>query len=145
MRRDAAMAQRSPGYETEISIVDIDFDPSVPQTETLSLDLTCTNRRHGGARHPHAAPADELAPVPAGPCRALAVDFASGAEPLVAGAKRAARFEGNLAPVRPVWVGRGRAPDRRAGGPGLQASHALDAWRAFRNLRARHRDPPDRQ
>ena len=44
MRRDAAMAQRSPGYETEISIVDIDFDPSVPQTETLSLDLTCTNR-----------------------------------------------------------------------------------------------------
>jgi len=44
MRRDAAMAQRSPGYETEISIVDIDFDPMVPQTETLSLDLTCTNR-----------------------------------------------------------------------------------------------------
>ncbi len=44
MRRDASIAQRSPGYETEISIVDIDFDPSVPQTETLSLDLTCTNR-----------------------------------------------------------------------------------------------------
>ncbi len=43
-RRDESVAQRSPGYETEISIVDIDFDPSVPQTDTLSLALTCTNR-----------------------------------------------------------------------------------------------------
>ncbi|MFC4278634.1 type VI secretion system baseplate subunit TssF [Achromobacter aloeverae] len=43
-RRDELVAQRSPGYETEISLVDIDFDPSVPQVETLSIDLTCTNR-----------------------------------------------------------------------------------------------------
>jgi type VI secretion system protein ImpG len=35
---------KSPGYETEISIVDIDFEPTSPQTDTLSLDLTCTNR-----------------------------------------------------------------------------------------------------
>jgi type VI secretion system protein ImpG len=43
-RRNEQVAQRSPGYETEISIVDIDFEPSAPQTDTLSLDLTCTNR-----------------------------------------------------------------------------------------------------
>jgi type VI secretion system protein ImpG len=43
-RRDAQVAQLSPGYETEISVVDIDFDPSMPRTETLSLDLTCSNR-----------------------------------------------------------------------------------------------------
>jgi type VI secretion system protein ImpG len=43
-RRNEQVAEKSPGYETEISIVDIDFEPSVPQTDTLSLDLTCTNR-----------------------------------------------------------------------------------------------------
>lgn len=43
-RRDEWVAQKSPGYETEISIVDIDFDPSAAQTDTLSLELTCTNR-----------------------------------------------------------------------------------------------------
>jgi len=43
-RRDELVAQRSPGYETEISLVDIDFDPAVSQVETLSIDLTCTNR-----------------------------------------------------------------------------------------------------
>jgi type VI secretion system protein ImpG len=43
-RRDAQIAQLSPGYETEISIVDVDFNPSLPRTETLSLDLTCSNR-----------------------------------------------------------------------------------------------------
>jgi type VI secretion system protein ImpG len=43
-RRDEWVAQKSPGYETEISIVDIDFEPAAPQTDTLSLDLTCTNR-----------------------------------------------------------------------------------------------------
>jgi type VI secretion system protein ImpG len=44
MRRDEAIARKSPGYETEISIVDIDFDPVAISTETLSLELTCTNR-----------------------------------------------------------------------------------------------------
>ena len=43
-RRNSMVAERSPGYEMELSIVDIDFDPSLPQTETLSLELTCTNR-----------------------------------------------------------------------------------------------------
>ncbi|WP_322050496.1 type VI secretion system baseplate subunit TssF [Paraburkholderia bannensis] len=43
-RRDEWVAQKSPGYETEISIVDIDFDPAAEQTDTLSLELTCTNR-----------------------------------------------------------------------------------------------------
>ncbi len=43
-RRDELVARRSPGYETEISIVDLDFDPAQPQTDTLSIDVTCTNR-----------------------------------------------------------------------------------------------------
>ena len=44
MRRDDAIADKSPGYETQISIVDIDFDPAEVETDTLSLELTCTNR-----------------------------------------------------------------------------------------------------
>ena len=44
MRRDEVIAKKSPGYETEISIVDIDFDPAAIETDTLSLELTCTNR-----------------------------------------------------------------------------------------------------
>ncbi|MES2742014.1 MAG: type VI secretion system baseplate subunit TssF [Pseudomonadota bacterium] len=44
MRRDDTVARKSPGYETEITIVDIDFDPSAVETDTLSLELTCTNR-----------------------------------------------------------------------------------------------------
>ncbi|WP_206951282.1 type VI secretion system baseplate subunit TssF [Trinickia acidisoli] len=43
-RRDEAVASISPGYETEISVIDADFDPMAPQTDTLSLKLTCTNR-----------------------------------------------------------------------------------------------------
>ncbi len=43
-RRNELVAQRSPGFETEISIVDADFDPASPQTDTLSLSVTCTNR-----------------------------------------------------------------------------------------------------
>jgi len=44
MRRDELVALKSPGYETEISIVDIDFDPAKVETDTLSIELTCTNR-----------------------------------------------------------------------------------------------------
>lgn len=44
MRRDELVALKSPGYETEISIVDIDFNPAKVETDTLSIDLTCTNR-----------------------------------------------------------------------------------------------------
>jgi type VI secretion system protein ImpG len=44
MRRDETLAERSPGFETQISIVDIDFDPAAVETHTLSIELTCTNR-----------------------------------------------------------------------------------------------------
>ena len=42
--RDDALAETSPGYETEIGIVDIHFDPAAAQTDTLSLDVRATNR-----------------------------------------------------------------------------------------------------
>ncbi|GLU34439.1 type VI secretion system baseplate subunit TssF [Trinickia caryophylli] len=42
--RDEAVASMSPGYETEISVIDTGFDPTTAQTDTLSLELTCTNR-----------------------------------------------------------------------------------------------------
>lgn len=41
--RSASEAQ-SPGYETEIGLVDLDFDPAAPQTDTLSIDVRATNR-----------------------------------------------------------------------------------------------------
>lgn len=44
MRRDDTISEKRPGYETEISIVDIDFDPAAIETDTLSLELSCTNR-----------------------------------------------------------------------------------------------------
>jgi type VI secretion system protein ImpG len=43
-QRDALTASQSPGYETEIGIVDAAFDPAEPQTETLSIDVRATNR-----------------------------------------------------------------------------------------------------
>jgi type VI secretion system protein ImpG len=43
-QRDAAVAQASPGYELEMSIVDVDFEPVAPQTDTLSIRVTATNR-----------------------------------------------------------------------------------------------------
>ena len=44
LHRDAAMAERSPGHETTLAIVDIDFNPASPQTDTLSIEVTATNR-----------------------------------------------------------------------------------------------------
>ena len=44
MRRDESLAESSPGYETSLTIADIDFDPSAVETDTLSVELTCTNR-----------------------------------------------------------------------------------------------------
>jgi type VI secretion system protein ImpG len=44
MRRDDVLAGRSPGFEAQISIVDIDFDPAEVETDTLNVELTCTNR-----------------------------------------------------------------------------------------------------
>lgn len=43
-RRNDWVAENSPGYETEISVVDADFSPLEARTDTLSLALTCTNR-----------------------------------------------------------------------------------------------------
>jgi type VI secretion system protein ImpG len=43
-RRNETVAEKSPGFETEITIVDIDFDPAEVETDTLSLELSCTNR-----------------------------------------------------------------------------------------------------
>lgn len=42
--RDEDVANDSPGYEMSLSIVDVDFDPALPQTDTLSLTVTATNR-----------------------------------------------------------------------------------------------------
>ena len=44
LRRDELIGLTSPGYETEITIVDVNFNPAKPETDTLSIDLTCTNR-----------------------------------------------------------------------------------------------------
>jgi len=42
--RDEQVARMSPGYETELSFVDLDFNPVLPQTDIVSLELTCSNR-----------------------------------------------------------------------------------------------------
>jgi type VI secretion system protein ImpG len=44
LRRDETLADKSPGFETQITIVDIDFDPAEIETSTLNIELTCTNR-----------------------------------------------------------------------------------------------------
>jgi len=44
LHRETTLAAHSPGYETEIAIVDIDFNPALAQTDTLSIDLKATNR-----------------------------------------------------------------------------------------------------
>ncbi|NRO97134.1 type VI secretion system baseplate subunit TssF [Paraburkholderia sp. NMBU_R16] len=43
-RRSDWVAQHSPGYETELSIVDLDFNPAEVRIDTLSLEITATNR-----------------------------------------------------------------------------------------------------
>lgn len=43
-RRNAQVAAKSPGYETELSLVDTAFAPTEAVTSTVSLALTCTNR-----------------------------------------------------------------------------------------------------
>jgi type VI secretion system protein ImpG len=44
VQRDDDLAVLSPGYELALSIVDIDFNPALPQTDTLSVTVTATNR-----------------------------------------------------------------------------------------------------
>ncbi|MEQ4574556.1 MAG: type VI secretion system baseplate subunit TssF, partial [Gammaproteobacteria bacterium] len=43
-RRDEDVARQSPGYETELSFIDLDFNPAAPQTDVVSVRLTCSNR-----------------------------------------------------------------------------------------------------
>ena len=43
-RRDEDVARQSPGFEMEISFVDLSFNPVLPQTDTVSVELTCSNR-----------------------------------------------------------------------------------------------------
>lgn len=43
-RRDELVARQSPGYETELSFVDLDFNPVVPATDVVGVELTCSNR-----------------------------------------------------------------------------------------------------
>jgi type VI secretion system protein ImpG len=44
MRRNDTLVDRSPGFEAQIAIVDIDFDPAAVDTQTLNIELTCSNR-----------------------------------------------------------------------------------------------------
>lgn len=44
MHRDEDLAERSPGHEVSISLVDADQNPLIPAVETLSLDVLATNR-----------------------------------------------------------------------------------------------------
>lgn len=44
LTRDEVIADISPGFEYQIALVNSEFDPTIEQTETLSMELTCTNR-----------------------------------------------------------------------------------------------------
>lgn len=44
IRRDESLLDKCPGFETQVSIIDIDFDPAEVETDTLNIELTCTNR-----------------------------------------------------------------------------------------------------
>lgn len=44
LSRDEVVAEISPGFEYQIALVDGEFDSAAVQTETLSMELTCTNR-----------------------------------------------------------------------------------------------------
>lgn len=43
-RRDELVAAHTPGYETELSFVDLEFDPVTPATDVVAVELTCSNR-----------------------------------------------------------------------------------------------------
>ncbi|WGG53020.1 type VI secretion system baseplate subunit TssF [Rugamonas sp. DEMB1] len=43
MRRDDAVAATKPGYENQLSFVDIDFNPITSPSSTVSVELTCSN------------------------------------------------------------------------------------------------------
>lgn len=43
-QRNDLVAEHSPGYEMEISVVDADFEPLQAKSDVLSVSLSCTNR-----------------------------------------------------------------------------------------------------
>lgn len=67
-RRDEALSVAAPGHGMKIALVDIDLNPLLATTETISIELTCTNgelpsRLPVGARHGdllHEAAASDL-------------------------------------------------------------------------------------
>lgn len=44
LKRNEEVARLSPGHEYEIAIIDFDFNPLDDKAETLSIELSCTNR-----------------------------------------------------------------------------------------------------
>lgn len=44
LARNDQVAELSPGFEYELSVVDANFNPNSAQIDTLSVDLVCTNR-----------------------------------------------------------------------------------------------------
>jgi type VI secretion system protein ImpG len=44
VHRDESLEQASPGHETQIAFVDVDFDPAEPRVDTLSIRVKATNR-----------------------------------------------------------------------------------------------------
>ena len=43
-RRDEDIARHSPGHEVEMAFVDLEFEPTLPKTDVVSVALTCSNR-----------------------------------------------------------------------------------------------------
>lgn len=72
MTRDEQLAARSPGFEYEISIVDLDFNPTQPQADTLSIDLVCTNRDLP-AQMPYGEPGGDLFFEGGGPIKSVSL------------------------------------------------------------------------
>ncbi|MFZ4874128.1 type VI secretion system baseplate subunit TssF [Janthinobacterium sp. Mn2066] len=44
LRHDGHLAEKSPGHEKKITLVDRDFNPLIHEKASLSLELTCSNR-----------------------------------------------------------------------------------------------------
>ena len=44
LRHDGQLAEKSPGHEKKITLVDSDFNPLIHEKASLSIELTCSNR-----------------------------------------------------------------------------------------------------
>jgi len=69
-RRDEDVARQSPGYETELSFVDLEFNPTAPQTDVVSVRLTCSNRDLP-SQLAHGVPGGDLSIEGGTPARAI--------------------------------------------------------------------------